>query len=84
VGLQLWAEWLLERPEATLSGWGPALRLDRFDPDADAGDDALFLLTPGVNLYFGPAFRTQLNYDVLVPEEGDTESAFRAQAQLLF
>lgn len=85
LGLQLWAEWLFERPEAVLSGWGPAFRVDRFDPDTDAADDALLLVTPGLNLYLGPAFRTQVNLDLLVPEsEGETESAFRAQAQLLF
>jgi hypothetical protein len=85
LGLQLWTEWLVERPEGALSAWGPAFRLDRFDPDTDAADDALILVTPGLNLYFGPALRVQVDYDVLVPEsEGETESAFRTQAQLLF
>jgi hypothetical protein len=85
LGLQLWMEWLVPRPEGGLSAWGPVFRLDRFDPDTGAGDDAVFLVTPGLNLYFGPALRAQLDYDLLVPEsDGRTESAFRAQAQLLF
>ncbi len=85
LGLQAWGELLLPL-EGFVSAVAPAFRADRFDPDTGTDDDANLLLTPGLNVYVGPNVKTQLNYDVLVPQgDGrDTESAFRFQAQLLF
>jgi hypothetical protein len=86
LGLQGWGEFLVETGGEVLTGWAPAIRADRFDPDTDAEDDANVLVTPGLNLYFGSNVKAQLNYDVLLPEDGDrdTESAFRFQTQVLF
>lgn len=86
LGVQGWGEYLIELEADVLTGWAPAFRADRFDPNTDADDDGNLLLTPGLNLYFGETVKAQLNYDVLVPEDDgrDTESAFRIQTQLLF
>ena len=60
-------------------------RVDRFDPDTDADENAFVLWTPLVNLYLGKAFKLQANLDVLSPEsdEREGESALRVQAQLV-
>jgi Phosphate-selective porin O and P len=86
LGLQGWGELLVQTGRSVLTGWAPAFRADRFDPDSDADDDASLLLTPGLNLYFGPNVKLQLNVDVNIPQSDDldTETAFRTQAQLLF
>ncbi len=86
LGLQGWGEFLLQTGKGVLTAWAPAFRADQFDPDTDADDDASLLLTPGLNLYFGPNVKLQLNVDVNIPQsdELDTETAFRTQAQLLF
>ena len=61
---------------------GAALSLRLF---TDAEDDASVLLTPGVNLYFGEKVKLQINQDWLLAEadETESESAFRAQLQVL-
>jgi hypothetical protein len=86
LGLQGWGEFLVQSGGSVLTAWAPAFRVDRFDPDTDADDDANLLLTPGLNVYFGSTVKLQLNVDVNVPQadELDTETAFRTQAQLLF
>lgn len=84
LGLQLWGEYVFKGPGA-LTGIGLGGRVDRFDPDTDADENAFVLWTPLVNLYFGKAFKLQANLDVLSPEsdERETESAVRVQAQLV-
>lgn len=84
--VQAWAEFLIASSRAPLSGIGLAFRADRFDPDIDAEDDANWFLTTGINVYFGPNVKAQLNYDVLLPEadEEDEEGSVRIQTQLLF
>ena len=86
LGLQGRGGFSFQTGKALLTSWAPAFRADRFDPDSDADDDASLLLTPGLNLYFGPNVKLQLNVDVNVPQSDglDTETAFRGQAQLLF
>ena len=43
------------------------------------------LVTPGLNLYFGPLNRVMLNYDFWIPDsEGDVQSSFKAMFQLAF
>ena len=83
-GLQVWGEYVF-RGGGALTGIGLGGRVDRFDPDTDAGNDAFLLWTPLVNLYFGRAFKLQANLDVLSPEsdERDRESAVRIQAQVV-
>lgn len=84
LGVQVWGEYVFRGPGA-LAGIGVGGRVDRFDPDTDADDDAFVLWTPLVNLYFGEAFKLQANLDVLAPEseERDRESAMRVQAQVV-
>lgn len=84
LGMQLWGEYVFQGSGA-LTGIGLGGRVDRFDPDTDADDDAFLLWTPLVNLYFGKAFKLQANLDVLSPEsdERDQESAVRIQAQVV-
>jgi hypothetical protein len=86
LGLQGLGEFLLTTGGSLLTAWAPAFRADQFDPDTGADDDASLLLTPGLNLYFGPNVKLQLNLDVNLPQSDalDTETAFRTQAQLLF
>lgn len=84
LGMQVWGEYVFQGPGA-LTGIGLGGRVDRFDPDTDADDNAFVLWTPLVNLYFGRAFKLQANLDVLSPEseERDQESAVRIQAQVV-
>lgn len=84
LGMQVWGEYVFRGPGA-LTGIGLGGRVDRFDPDIDADDDAFLLWTPLVNLYFGKAFKLQANVDVLSSEseERDRESALRIQAQVV-
>lgn len=84
LGMQVWGEYMFKGAGA-LTGIGLGGRVDRFDPDTDADDDAFLLWTPLVNLYFGKAFKLQANMDVLSPEseERDQESAVRIQAQVV-
>lgn len=86
LGFQGWGEYLFETGGDILTGVAPAFRADRFDPNTDTDEDANLLLTPGLNLYLGKNVKTQLNYDILVPEgeTRETESAFRFQTQVLF
>ena len=84
LGMQVWGEYVL-RGRGALTGIGIGGRVDRFDPDSDADENAYVLWTPLVNLYFGKAFKLQANLDVLSPEsdERETESALRIQAQVV-
>lgn len=58
-------------------GWEPVGRIGWTDPNTDADDDEAALLTVGVNLYHHRRVKTQLGVDVLSPDEGDSEAAFR-------
>ena len=84
LGMQIWGEYVFKGAGA-LTGIGLGGRVDRFDPDTDADDNAFLLWTPLVNLYFDKAFKLQANLDVLRPEsdERDGESAVRVQAQVV-
>lgn len=85
LGVQAWGEYVVSTGRRFLSEVGAVVRVDRFDPDTDTEDDASVLLTPGVNLYFGEKVKLQVNQDWLLAENDDveSESAFRAQLQLL-
>lgn len=70
----------------TFEGWEVAGRASFGDPRTDIDGDSGVLLTPGFNIYFTGRNRLMFNWDVFVPQ-GDnfeTESAFRAQAQIVF
>jgi hypothetical protein len=85
LGVQTWGEYVFSTGTDLLSEFGIVARVDRFDPDTDTDDDASVLLTPGVNLYFGEKVKLQINHDWMHPEADDaeSESAFRAQLQVL-
>lgn len=82
LGMLVWGEYVFHGPGA-LTGIGLGGRVDRFDPDTDADDNAFLLWTPLVNLYFTKAFKVQANLDVLSPESDERESAVRIQAQVV-
>ncbi|HYO47122.1 MAG TPA: porin [Gemmatimonadota bacterium] len=84
LGVQVWGEYVFKGPGA-LTGIGLGGRVDRFDPDTDADENAFVLWTPLVNLYFGKAFKLQANVDLLSPQsdEREKESAVKVQAQLV-
>ena len=70
LGMQVWGEYVLHGRGA-LKGIGLGGRVDRFDPDTDAADDAFLLWTPLVNLYFGEAFKLQAKvFIVNIPYRG--------------
>lgn len=55
----------------------PALRVDYLDPDTDASDDEGLLVTPVLNVYFGPTVVARLGLDLYSYKDatGDTRSA---------
>ena len=62
----------------------PILRLGWTDPETDVDDDEALLATPGLNVYFHPRVRTQVQADFLSPGEGEDEVAFRIHTVLEF
>lgn len=83
--------WLAYRTGAVgrgLTGVEPLLRASHGDVDGEAQRLAVAggtLLTPGINLYFGPLNRIMLNYDLWSPGGGGgREGSFRAQFQAAF
>jgi len=67
-----------------LEGIEPAFRLSWGDPDTATDDDAGILVTPGFNLYVLGRNRININADVWLPQEGDTEWSLRAMTYLFF
>lgn len=62
----------------------PILRVGWADPETDVDDDEALLATPGVNIFFHPRLKTQIQADILSPGEGDDEVAFRIHTVLEF
>ena len=85
MGLHGLVSWFAPR-QGRVEGLEPVLRLGWADPSTDAADDAGFLVTPGLNLYFDGRNRLMLNGDVYVPESDalDPELALVAQIQVYF
>jgi hypothetical protein len=80
-----WGEYRIETGHVVLIAIGPAARFDWLDPDTDVDDDAVLFSTVGVNLYFGRPFKLQVNWERIDREgDGDDESAFRIQTQLVY
>lgn len=85
LGIAGWVEYRWETAWGPLDGVAPAFRWDRLDPDDDADDDAGWLLTPGLNLYFeGGSLLVQTALDIVNLPSDRTEAAFRMQTQLRF
>lgn len=70
-----------------ISAIEPILRASYSDTESDAGAvvPGGTLLTPGVNIYFGPLNRIMLNYDHWLGGDGSEDaSSFKAMFQLAF
>lgn len=83
-GAQAWAAYRTPPLARYVAGVEPLLRWSYGDPEGELSPFGGTLWTPGVNLYLGRNNRLMLNYDIWTPEEGEAESAFRAQMQLAF
>lgn len=86
-GAQVWLAYRSLPVSTNVSALEPVFRASY--GDVDTGSRATLpaggtLLTPGLNIYFGPLNRLMLNYDVWTPDEGDTETSFKAMFQLAF
>jgi hypothetical protein len=86
---QLWAAYRTAAVGPNAIQIEPVARVSYGDPDATdldraAGRGGGLLLTPGINLYFGPLNRIMVNYDHWNPDGGESEGSFRAQFQIAF
>jgi hypothetical protein len=87
---QLWAAYRTRPAGPHAIQLEPIARVSYGDPDATDADRALglgggTLLTPGINLYFGPLNRIMLNYDHWSPAgDRSSEHSLRAQFQIAF
>jgi hypothetical protein len=88
---QLWAAYRTRGAgQGNLIQVEPLLRWSVGDPDATDADRAAgrgggMLITPGVNLYFGPLNRIMVNYDLWRPRGGVAEArSFKAMFQIAF
>ncbi|MFQ6102672.1 MAG: porin [Candidatus Glassbacteria bacterium] len=63
----------------------PAFRFDWSKRNTDDDDTQTMLLTPGMDVFFDPNNRLQINLDVNIPnaDNADTEFAIRTQFQML-
>jgi hypothetical protein len=85
-GAQAVLAWFRPIEEGRIDGVEFAARASYGDPQRDLADDSAWLVTPGINLYFGGRNRLMLNWDLFTPsaERFTSENALRAQAQLYF
>ncbi len=80
VGAQAWLGYRTRPLSAAVSALEPIFRVSLSDVE-EGGT----LLTPGINIYFGPLNRVMLNYDLWRPRgDGETEGSFKANFQLAF
>jgi hypothetical protein len=89
MGAQSWLAYRTRPLGPTVSAVEPIFRaswseVDRGTPSAGEVVEGT-LLTPGINLYFGPLNRVMLNYDFWFPGgDADAEGSFKAMFQLAF
>jgi len=64
----------------------PIFRITQANPNTDLGDDVVWGLTPGLQLFFGGRNRLALNWDVVLFEDDllESENSFKAQYQFHF
>jgi hypothetical protein len=79
---QLWAGYRTPPLGARLTNLEPILRVSHGDPDLGPGGT---LLTPGLNLYFGPLNRIMVNFEAWQPYgDGDTVYSLKTMFQMAF
>lgn len=83
-GAQAWLGYRTRALSRGVTGVEPLLRASWGDVDDGGPVQDGTLLTPGINVYFGPLNRIMLNYDFWSPRRGDAEGSFKAQFQLGF
>jgi hypothetical protein len=87
-GVQGWLGYRSRTLGRKLTNVEPMLRVSVGDVDGEPSRLAVeggTLLTPGINLYFGPLNRIMLNYDLWSPDgDGDREGSFKLQFQAAF
>lgn len=87
-GVQGWLGYRTGALTSRLTGIEPVLRVSTGDVDGEPTRLAVeggTLVTPGVNLYFGPLNRIMVNYDFWSPDgDGDREGSFKVQFQAAF
>lgn len=87
-GAHAWLAYRTEEVNAMVSAVEPLLRVSLADTDAGDGGPVApggTLLTPGINVYFGPLNRVMLNYDIWLGAEDSTDAqSFKAMFQLAF
>ena len=64
-----------------MTAFGPVLRVSWADTNADADDDAGFLITPGVQMHLVGNNKLALNLDIFVPESSDLDAEYSIKAQ---
>jgi hypothetical protein len=87
-GAQTWLAYRTGALSAVVTALEPVLRVSYAETD-DAGTGLVIpggtLLTPGINVYFGPLNRIMLNYDVwLGGDDSQDARSFKAMFQLGF
>jgi len=63
-GAHGWLAWRSDSPGRTVSAIEPIVRVSWADIDGESATPGGLLLTPGINVYFGPLNRLMINYDV--------------------
>lgn len=83
--VQLLGSYYVPTGDETYGGMEPLLRLAWTDPDTGIADNAAWLLTPGLMLYFTGKNGVSANVDAYIPSgDGDTELSFKLQSYLYF
>ena len=87
-GAHTWLAYRTGQVSRAVSAIEPVFRASYSDTESDAGAAVVpggTLLTPGVNIYFGPLNRIMLNYDHWLGADGSEDaSSFKAMFQLAF
>lgn len=83
--VQLLASYYVPTGDPTYGGVEPLLRAAWSEPDTEVADNAGFLLTPGLMVYFTGKNGVSANLDAWIPTgDGDTELSFKLQSFLYF
>lgn len=85
VGAHAWLGYRTAAISPRVSAVEPILRLSYGNVDTEPLELGGTLITPGINVFFGPLNRVMLNYDIWSPAgDAGTEGSFKALFQLAF